>query len=145
MVSIEQIQLPVSGIDQMEAEARSEGYRFLGTLVSEWVTGENRFDGPGEQLCGHLEEGILVAIGGLNRDPFLNDPAVGRIRRVYVRQRWRNRGIGSAVLDHLLSVACRHFHSVRLRAENPNAALLYERQGFVPISNATATHILQFR
>jgi GNAT superfamily N-acetyltransferase len=139
---IQRIQLPAPGIEQMQAEARSEGYRFLETLVEEWLSGRNRFDAPGEMLCGHLDAGILTAVGGLNRDPFLDDPAVGRIRRVYVRRPWRNRGIGGALLDTLLSAASGNFHIVRLRAENPAAARLYERKGFLTIQSPSATHAL---
>ena len=141
---IQQIELPVHGIEQMQAEAQHEGYRFLDTLLSEWMTGENRFDAAGEALCGHIEQGALVAIGGLNCDPFLKDPAVGRIRRLYVRCAWRNSGIGSALLETLLTIARQSFCTVRLRAENAKAARLYERKGFEPIVNATATHILHF-
>ncbi len=128
----------------MQAEARQEGYNFLDTLVKEWLSGENRFDAPGEMLCGHLIQGFLVAVGGLNRDPFLDDPRVGRIRRLYVRQAWRNQGIGGALLDTLLCVARRSFCGVRLRAENLSAARLYERKGFTPTHCASATHILVF-
>lgn len=141
---IEKIKLPVPGIEQLQAEARREGYNFLETLVSEWLTGENRFDARGEILCGHVEQGLLVAVGGLNCDPFLDDPTVGRIRRLYVRAAWRNLGIGGALLDMLLSVARQHFSRVRLRAENARAARLYERKGFVPVSSDSATHILDF-
>lgn len=144
MVLIQPIQLPVQGIEQMQAEAQKEGYRFLDTLVSEWITGENRFDAVGEALCGYLGNGTLIAIGGLNRDPFLQDINVGRIRRLYVRKAWRNNGIGSALLDTLLDLARRNFGTVRLRAASPQAARLYERKGFAPILNATATHILRF-
>lgn len=126
----------------MQAEARKEGYNFLETLVNEWLSGENCFNAPGEILCGHLDNGLIVAVGGLNRDPFLADPKVGRIRRVYVREAWRNRGIGGALLDTLLTAARQSFLTVRLRAENVRAASLYERKGFVPIRDESATHML---
>lgn len=143
-VLIQPIELPVPGIEQMRSEARNEGYRFLETLVEEWVSGENRFDGVGETLRGHLDEDALVAVGGLNCDPFLGDPSVGRIRRLYVRPAWRNKGIGGALLDSLLSVARQNFCCVRLRAESPRAARLYERKGFVRSPSTSATHILRF-
>jgi GNAT superfamily N-acetyltransferase len=143
-VLIQRIQLPAPGIEQMQAEARSEGYNFLETLVEEWLSGRNRFDAPGELLCGHLDDGILAAVGGLNRDPFLADPAVGRIRRVYVRPAWRNRGIGGALLDTLLGAAADNFRVVRLRVENPAAARLYERKGFLTVQSPSATHALHF-
>jgi GNAT superfamily N-acetyltransferase len=143
-VSIQQIELPVPGVEQMQAEARGEGYKFLETLVSEWVSGENRFDAAGEILCGHVDQGLLVAVGGLNCDPYVGDPKVGRLRRIYVRQGWRNRGIGGALVDTLLSVARQNFSNVRLRAENASAARLYERKGFVLIASPSATHTLRF-
>lgn len=136
--------IPVGGIDDLRAEARGEGYNFLDTLVEDWASGANRFDGQGEILCGHLEDGLLVAVGGLNRDPFAGRADMGRIRRVYVRNSWRNRGIGRALVSALVDEARKSFASVRLRAENPGAARLYESLGFVPIENPDATHILLF-
>lgn len=141
---IQPITLPAPGIEQMQAEARSEGYRFLETLVLEWESGENRFDREGEVLCACLDGGSVVAIGGLNCDPFLGDPGVGRIRRVYVRGAWRNRGIGGLLMDELLTRARQSFRCVRLRADNPHAMRLYERKGFVAQASDSATHILEF-
>jgi GNAT superfamily N-acetyltransferase len=144
MMEIREITLPVPGIDELRMEARDEGYDFLDRLVEDWLSGENRFDGPGEVFCGSFDCGILVAGGGLNRDPFLTDPEVGRIRRVYVRRAWRNRGVGEALVRWLLDIARTHFRRVRLRAENAGAARLYERIGFSPIDDLNATHILTF-
>jgi GNAT superfamily N-acetyltransferase len=145
MIEIQQITLPVPGIDELRQEARGEGYDFLDRLVEDWLSGENRFDGSGETFCGGFHCGVLVAVGGLNRDPFLADPEVGRIRRVYVRQAWRNRGVGEALVRSLLNTARKSFRSVRLRAENAGAARLYEHIGFSAIDDPNATHILVFQ
>jgi hypothetical protein len=67
-IAIQKIELPVPGIEQMRTEAGCEGYDFLDTLVEDWASGENRFDGPGEILCGHIDHGQLVAVGGLTRE-----------------------------------------------------------------------------
>jgi len=48
----------------LRADARAEGIRFIECLSEEWASGANRFDAPGEMLCGRLEDGLLVAIGG---------------------------------------------------------------------------------
>jgi len=144
MIEIQPITLPVPGIEELRREAREEGYDFLDRLVEDWHSGENRFDGPGEIFCGCFDEGVLVGVGGLNRDPFLADPQVGRIRRVYVRGAWRNRGAGRALVHSLLGTARKCFRSVRLRAENAGAARLYERIGFTAIDDPNATHILIF-
>lgn len=144
MISIRKIELPVRGLERLQSEAREEGYEFIDTLVDEWASARNRFDAPGEALCGHLEEGLLVAVGGLNCDPFAGRPDMGRIRRVYVMAAWRNQGIGRALMTALIDQAGTHFRCVRLRAENAGAARLYESMGFAPIASPDATHILYF-
>jgi GNAT superfamily N-acetyltransferase len=142
--SLARIALPVEGMVELQAEARSEGYDFIDTLVREWASAANRFDAPGECLLGHCNGGLLVAVGGLNVDPFAGDPRIGRIRRVYVRRKWRRKGIGRELVSALIEEAKPHFQCVRLRAENPDAARLYERLGFVPIEVPDVTHILRF-
>jgi GNAT superfamily N-acetyltransferase len=144
MISIEKTELPIPGLDRLQSEAREEGYRFIDTLVEECASAKNRFDAPGEALCGHLDHGLLVAVGGLNVDPFAGRPDMGRIRRVYVRHAWRNKGVGRALVTALVEQARNHFRCVRLRAENAGAARLYERIGFVPVSSPDATHMLVF-
>ena len=143
-ISIRKIELPVSGIEQLQAEARAEGYNFIDRLVEEWASAKNRFDASGEILCGHLDGDLLVAVGGLNRDPFASREAVGRIRRVYVRPGWRSRGIGRTLVTTLVVEARKCFNCLRLRAENPVAARLYESLGFATIASLDATHILFF-
>jgi GNAT superfamily N-acetyltransferase len=144
MISIQKIQLPVAGLQRLRSEAKEEGYDFLETLVEDWESGENRFDDPGETLLGGLDEGLLMAVGGLNCDPFAGRPDMGRIRRVYVRQAWRNQGLGRALVEALVQEARAHFRCVRLRAENIGAARLYERIGFAATPGPDATHTLFF-
>jgi GNAT superfamily N-acetyltransferase len=144
MIPIQKIVLPASGVELIQSEAQDEGYDFVETLVEEWASGVNRFDAPGEALWGHLDQGLLVAVGGLNCDPFAGRPDMGRIRRVYVRPAWRNRGIGRALVTALVDQARTHFTCVRLRAENAVAARLYESMGFVSIESPDASHMLVF-
>ena len=144
MIEIRRIKLPVLGLELLQAEAKAEGYGFIERLVNEWESGANRFEGPGEFLSGHMEEDQLVAVGGLNCDPFAGSPEIGRIRRIYVRPAWRNKGIGRALVSALMEEARKSFKCVRLRAENSEAARLYESLGFAPIADPDATHILYF-
>ncbi len=130
--------------DPLQREAREEGYGFIDKTVREWASGENRFDGPGELLCGCFDEGELIATGGLTMDPFFSDAQIGRLRRIYVRRAWRNSGIGTQMVQFLLAEAQRNFRAVRLRAENDRAARLYERLGFLPFADAEATHMRWF-
>lgn len=144
MIPVQKIVLPAPGVEILQSEAQVEGYEFIDTLVEDWASGTNRFDAPGEALCGCLDQGLLVAVGGLNCDPFAGRPDMGRIRRVYVRSAWRNRGMGRALVTALVEEARNHFTCVRLRAENAGAARLYESMGFVPIDSPDASHMLVF-
>lgn len=139
---IRKITLPVEGMDELCAEARGEGYGFIDRLVSEWVSGINRFDAAGEVLCGCIENGRIIAVGGLNCDPFAARAEVGRIRRVYVRAQRRGCGVGEALVKRLIGEARNRFMVIRLRAVNPRAAKFYERLGFEPLKDANATHSL---
>ena len=140
MIEIRNIELPAAGFEELHAEARAEGFDFMDTLLDDWLDGSNRFDAPGEALCGVFEQERLIAVGGLNVDPFLNDPEVGRVRRVYVRAAWRNKGIGAALVMALVERAKASFRHVRLRAESADAGRLYERLGFAALESADATH-----
>ena len=69
-------------------------------------------------------------------------PDIGRIRRVYVMPGWRDQGVGRSLVTVLIEHARQNFRCLGLRADNPNAARLYESIGFLPCSNANATHTL---
>ncbi len=142
MHSLRKIVLPLESMAGVRAEAREQGYDFIETTVNEWATGVNRFDGAGEFLCGVFDGDALIAMGGLTADPFVQGTGIGRIRRVYVTSSWRNQGVGTLLVNFLVKKARGQFRGVRLRAENSEAARLYERLGFVSIAEPHATHVL---
>ena len=144
MITIHPIELPVPGLEQLQAEALQEGFLFIERLWQEWENGKNRFAAPGEKLFGCMDQAALVAIGGLNQDPFEGRRRIGRIRRVYVRPAWRNKGIGEALVHTLVEDAQTSFTTLHLRTDNPTAARLYERVGFSRSLALNATHILGF-
>jgi GNAT superfamily N-acetyltransferase len=92
----------------------------------------------------YMDQAALVAIGGLNQDPFDDRASIGRVRRVYVRPSWRNKGIGQALVHTLVENARTSFTSLHLRTDNPTAARLYERIGFSRIVALNTTHVLNF-
>jgi len=144
MITIEPIELPVSGWEELQTEALQEGFLFIERLRNEWENGKNRFALPGEQLLGCMDQGMLVAIGGLNRDPFESGSCIGRIRRVYVRPAWRKRGVGRVLVESLVENARTSYTALHLRTDNPAAARLYERIGFSPTKALNSTHLLYF-
>lgn len=116
---------------KLAADAEADGWRMVSRLMAEWEQRINRFDGPGECIHSVIEaDGSVIAVGGLNRDPFAGDPVIGRIRRLYVATTHRRRGVGSALMERLTADAAGHFRLLHLRTNNPVAADFYEAIGF---------------
>ncbi|MFK0378124.1 GNAT family N-acetyltransferase [Pandoraea sp. NPDC090278] len=142
MLSIIQIEDLPPQLTDLEREAATQGFRFLGRLIEEWETGKNRFDKLGERLLVATYNGRLVGIGGLNVDPYDATGDTGRLRRLYVANDFRRRGIGEALVRELLSDAHHRFRGVRLSTDTDAAAAFYSRLGFARIEDANATHML---
>jgi GNAT superfamily N-acetyltransferase len=126
------------------AESEASGYRFVRRLVDEWERGVNRFSRPGEALFSAESGGQVVGVCGLNVDPYLDDPRVGRVRNVYVLAACRGRGIGRRLVGRAISTARGHFDRLRLRGEETGPARLYESLGFRACAGIpSCTHILE--
>ena len=136
--------LPVSaglpiGFGALRDEARAEGYRFLDRLASDWETGANRFDRPGERLLAAEADGMLAAIGGLTVDPVAADAF--RMRRFYVRRHFRRARIGRQLALALLCPPLRDGHAVMVNAASGSTAF-WEALGFLPDPRDGHTHAL---
>jgi GNAT superfamily N-acetyltransferase len=136
--------LPAPGLARLVAVAATEGHLFVARLRDEWTSGSNRFDRPGELLLGVTLNDALIAVGGLNADPYFGETGVGRLRRVYVDPPWRGRGIGRLLVTQLLERARRHFATVRLRTHSAGAASFYTRLGFRAVGAPQTTHEMVF-
>jgi ribosomal protein S18 acetylase RimI-like enzyme len=128
-------------------DARRDGHEFLVKFDDEWTRGVLRFDGPGECLFIATVGSALVGISGICRDPYQDQPDVGRLRHVYVAREYRSRGLGRALVLACLVCTGGHFRIIRLKTANPVAARLYERLGFDAAAAASEpmTHCLQIR
>lgn len=137
-------ELPLAEMKLLLAESRAEGHRFVDRLVDDFVDGSNCFDQPGEALFGVYAEGRLVAVGGLNRDPYLPDENAGRVRHVYVLPAFRRRGAGRMLMRAIIDAArSSPFRLLTLRTVNPEADLFYRALGFrADSSYKNATHWL---
>jgi GNAT superfamily N-acetyltransferase len=133
------------GLALLQDEADREGFNFVRRLVDDYHSGANRFDRRGEALIGAIQKDALVGICGLNRDPYLQDPSVGRLRHLYVRPAMRGQGIGTSLVETLLAGAHDVFAGVRLRTDRDSAARFYQRLGFQPVRDATASHVKMIR
>jgi GNAT superfamily N-acetyltransferase len=133
------LELPAD-FDELRGEAADGGFRFLDRLARDWRNGENRFDQPGERLVGAFAGDRLIAIGGVNRDPYAERANVGRLRHLYVLKDWRTTGVGRALVEGLLRHAEGVFSEVRLRTDTDAASAFYRQCGFTVVDSPSASH-----
>ncbi|CAM4032230.1 GNAT family N-acetyltransferase [Mesobacillus thioparans] len=118
-------------LDDLLAESKEEGFRFLERLINDYKNGSNTFSHAGEGLfCAFSEDGTLMAIGGLNQDTFSNEREVGRLRRFYVRQEYRRHGIGSLLVKRIMDEANNHYKVLVLHTDTEQGDLFYCSIGF---------------
>lgn len=118
-------------LEHLVKESKDEGFRFVERLLNDYKDGSNAFNLPGEGLFGVWnEDGVLVAIGGLNKDPFSDGLGIGRLRRFYVRKDYRRNGIGSLLVNSILDEARKHFKVMVLNTDTEKADKFYTALGF---------------
>ncbi|ALC91721.1 GNAT family acetyltransferase [Bacillus sp. FJAT-18017] len=118
-------------MDHLVTQSKEEGFRFVERLISDYKNGSNTFNRLGEGLFGVFnEEGVLVAIGGLNQDPFSNEQYIGRLRRFYVSKEYRRNGIGSLLVKRLIDEAKRNYKILVLHTDTEQADKFYTSVGF---------------
>jgi GNAT superfamily N-acetyltransferase len=92
---------------------------------------------------GIFLDDVCIGVGGINKDPFVEDKSTGRVRRVYISTKYRGLGLSRVLMDTILKHAKNHFDSLRLSTKNPIAASLYESLGFEKTIGERVTHILK--
>ena len=138
-------ELPLDDLAPLIQESLAEGSEFVERLAAEYADGSNRFDQPGEALFGVYSGQSMIAVGGLNRDPYLQDGETGRVRHVYVLSAWRRHEVGSLLVRRIVQEAKLHYRRLTLRTLNPEANRFYRALGFQtkpPVLHATHHLIL---
>ena len=126
-------------------EAARENHEFVGRLMREWRSGENRFEAEGEAFFVARAGEQVVGICGLNRDPYVDDVGTGRLRRLYVLPSRRRTGVARKLVKAALAHAAECFDTIRVRAGTPQADGFYESLDFTPTSEDSVTHRLTLR
>jgi N-acetylglutamate synthase-like GNAT family acetyltransferase len=135
--------LPRDAIAELVQESTANGIEFLRRLESEWLSGANRFDRPGESLFVALREKHVVGVCGLNIDPYSESPSTGRLRHLYVAARCRREGIGRALVSKIVVEAAKSFAILTLRTGTAEADDFYAALGFKHTSLLqSSTHYL---
>ncbi len=130
----------VSLLQPLAQEALSENYHFIQRTIDQWLDGSNDFSKKGEVFYAIIEDEIVVSVGGLNVDPYLNEPTTGRIRHVYTKIEYRRKGYSKRILQKILQDHTSSFQRIRLSTNNPIAARFYESLGFRRVEEEKATH-----
>ncbi|QGQ94182.1 GNAT family N-acetyltransferase [Paenibacillus psychroresistens] len=128
--NIKQINLDQIDITDLVNESLSEGHRHISRLLEEYSNGENRFSEEGEALFAVFLKDRIIGIGGLNKDPYLKENSIGRVRRLYVLKEYRKLGAGRGLMDRIIQEARKHYTAIVLNTNNPVADKFYSSLGF---------------
>ncbi|MFK5978907.1 MAG: GNAT family N-acetyltransferase [Rhizobiaceae bacterium] len=132
-------QLP-ENMDILRREAQQEGFCFVECLITDWESGENRFEYPGEVLMVAYVDGELAGIGGITVDPTDSDAL--RMRRFYVRASFRRQGLARLLTNALLESAEKSGKLITVNAGTPDAPAFWEAMSFEPHDEDGHSHIL---
>lgn len=122
-----------------------EGFYFVERLKTAWLSGSNCFSKPGEKLLGAFINNQIIAICGINIDPYTEEHKTGRIRHLYVHPDHRRKGIAKVLLKNIIADGNIHFKKLRLRTHNLEASKFYEKLGLLKIENDEfVTHIWSY-
>ncbi|MGE7920020.1 GNAT family N-acetyltransferase [Viridibacillus sp. NPDC093762] len=132
--------------DSLVKQSKEDGFRFVERLVNDYKNGSNTFNHFGECLFGVFnEEGLLVAIGGLNKDPFSNEHSIGRLRRFYVNKAYRRNGIGSLLVKRIIEKAKKYYKIMVLHTDTEQADKFYTSMGFLKENlYPNSSHYMEF-
>lgn len=143
MPEFKRIELDEAPISALAEAALREGYAHIDRLIENWGRGSNRFDRQGEALLAAFNDSEMIAIGGLNRDPYATDPLIGRVRHLYVMPMSRRMGVGRRLVAEIVDVARESFNFLRVRAAKGDAPLFYDSIGFQRSDDPYASHLMK--
>lgn len=112
-------------------------------LVEEWESGKNCFEQVGEALMIAYEDGIVAGIGGITVDPVISEAL--RMRRFYIYESFRRRGLARLLTDRLLKSVEALGKEITVHAGTPDAPAFCEAMGFEPHDQDGHSHILPSR
>jgi GNAT superfamily N-acetyltransferase len=104
-------------------------------LIDDHFAGRNRFSKRGECLYVVRNRGAVIAVGGLNIDPYYNSPSLGRIRHLYVHPSFRRTGVGRRLMERIESDGEQYFQSFQLFTTSKAAGRFYEALSYAPVTD----------
>ena len=132
-------------LEPLLKESLFEGYSFIQKLWDGYQAGTNRFSSPGAALLGVYLDGHLIGIGGVQADPYLKRPEIGRLRHVYILRDYRRQGIGKRLVEALIRMASERFDLLTLRTLTAEAGAFYRALGFETAIVPEASHVMRLK
>jgi len=126
--------LPI-GLERLAAAASGEAFRMVDRLILDHDDGSNTFSRPGESLWFVRHHERVIAVGGINIDPYYEIPTLGRIRHLYVHPDFRRCGVGTRLMRSIEASGAQHFQSFQLFTANEDASRFYESLGYLPVND----------
>lgn len=133
-------------LNKLVEQSKGDGFWFVERLLMEYKSGINTFHQSGEGLFGVFnEECMLIAIGGLNNDPYSKGQAIGRLRRFYVSKEYRRTGLGSVLALKLIDEAKKYYKILVLHTDTEQGNDFYVSLGFSKDSYfPKSSHFMEF-
>ena len=123
-----------SGLGQLAGIAAAEGFGMVDRLIEDHRDGSNTFSKRGESLWVSEQDARILAVGGINVDPYFDLPSLGRIRHLYVHPEFRRRGIGRQLIQVIEGSGSEYFETFQLFTAGVAASRFYEALGYAPIN-----------
>ena len=123
--------------------SRQEGHGMVARVLSDFRSGANRFDRPGELLLVCLDANSVAAVCGLNIE---EEPCFGkaaRIRRLYVRPSHRGEGLARSLIDAVVASATGQYDVLTVNVGTLPARDFYEHLGFAGVDHPRITHVME--
>ncbi|KHE72031.1 GNAT family N-acetyltransferase [Halobacillus sp. BBL2006] len=134
-------------LSDLAAEGKKDGFRFLERLIRDYDDGSNTFSDCGEAIYGVFnKERVIIAIGGLNVNPFSYEQRIARLRRFYVSKAYRRKGVGRLLLNNIKSYAKMNFDVLVLHTDTKQGDQFYTSFGFTKADKySNSTHYLMLK
>jgi len=137
MISLERADSNIpEGFPDLEADAKADGHAHMTRLATEFTQHRAMF----HAIFACRWEGRLAGIGAITDEPTPTLLPIWRMRRLYVHQHYRRRGIAQAIANALLLEAPGKISMISVHAGNDGAARFWETIGFGRVENRPWSH-----
>lgn len=124
------------GFAELEADAKAGGHAHMTRLATEFTQDRAMF----HAIFACRWDGRLVGIGAITDEPTPTLLPMWRMRRLYVHQHYRRRGIAQTIANALLLEAAGKVSMISVHAGNDGATRFWEAIGFGRVADRPWSH-----